>query len=132
VEELIHAISNSEYMRKALLKPGDKHLIRAGIEKGDFSYGTQRPGWQFKDAYVAEFPSWFNRGLGQFVKLLESRVPAASSLIAIGGGANLPGMTSALAKKGFVIPDQPRWVNAQGLYQLALRATHQSEVDLCA
>jgi Actin like proteins N terminal domain len=131
-ESLIHAIANSEFVRKALLKPGDKHLIRAGIEKGNFSYGTQRPDWQFKEAYIAEFPTWFSQGLAQFVKLLESRVPAASSLIAIGGGACLPGMTSALAKKGFVIPDQPRWVNAQGLYQLALRAAHQSEADLCA
>jgi hypothetical protein len=132
VESLIHAIANSEFIRKALLKPGDKHLIRAGIEKGDFSYGTQRPDWNFKEAYVAEFPSWFNQGLAQFVKLLESRVPAASSLIAIGGGAGLPGITSALAKKGFVTPEQPRWVNAQGLYQLALRASRQIEADLCA
>ena len=132
VESLIQTISFSDYVRSALLSPGDKHLIRAGIEKGDFSYGTQRPDWNFKAAYIAEFPGWFNRGLGQFVKLLESRVPAASSLIAIGGGANLPGISSALAKKGFVVPENPRWVNAQGLYQLALRASSKTEGNLCA
>jgi Actin like proteins N terminal domain len=131
-ESLIHAIANSDYVRRALLAPGDKHLIRAGIEKGDFSYGTQRPDWNFKEAYASEFPAWFNRGLSGFVKLFESQVPAASSLIAIGGGAMLPGMVSALAKKGFATPEQPRWVNSKGLYQLALRASSKTEAGLCA
>jgi len=132
VESLIHAVANSESVRKALLKPADKHLIRAGIEKGDFSYGTQNPDWNFKDAYVAAFPDWFNRGLAQFVKTIEVRVPAASCMVAIGGGALLPGISGALKKKNFIVPKNPRWMNAQGLYQLALRASSKTEVDLCA
>jgi hypothetical protein len=131
-ETLIHAIANSESVRKALLKPADKHLIRAGIEKGDFSYGTQRPDWTFREAYVAAFPEWFSRGLGQFVKTIENRVPAASCMVAIGGGALLPGIAGALKKKNFIVPQNPRWVNAQGLYQLALRSASKTEANLCA
>jgi hypothetical protein len=121
VESLIAAIANSEHVRKHLLKTGDKHLIRAGIEKGDFSYGNEQ-GWTFKDAYVAEFPGWFKQGLLPFVKTTETRVPAASSVLAVGGGALLPGIAAALAGKGITVPENPRWVNAKGLYMLALRA----------
>jgi hypothetical protein len=121
VESLIAAIANSEPVRKRLLKTADKHLIRAGIEKGDFAYGNE-PGWTFKDAYVAEFPGWFKQGLLPFVKTTETRVPAASSVLAVGGGALLPGISSALASKGITVPENPRWVNAKGLYMLALRA----------
>ncbi|KAM3092698.1 ParM/StbA family protein [Phormidesmis sp. 146-12] len=122
VEGLISAIANSDSVRKALLKPADKHLIRAGIEKGDFSYGTQRPDWNFREAYAAEFPNWFKRGMLPFVKAVENRMPSASAVLAVGGGAMLPGVKSALAQKGITVPDSPRWVNAQGLYMLALRA----------
>lgn len=121
VESLIAAIANSELVRKVLLKPGDKHLIRAGIEKGDFTYGNEKC-WTFKDAYVAEFPGWFKQGLLPFVKTTETRVPAATSVLAVGGGALLPGMQSALTQKGITVPESPRWVNAKGLYTLALRA----------
>jgi hypothetical protein len=121
VESLIAAIANSEHVRRHLLKPGDKHLIRAGIEKGDFSYGNEKD-WTFKDAYVTEFPEWFKQGLLPFVKSTESRMPAASIVLGVGGRAMLPGVKGALAKKGITVPENPRWVNAQGLYMLALRA----------
>ena len=132
VEKLIDAIATSDSVRQHLKRPGDRHLIRVGIEKSDFSYGTQNPDWNFKDAYVAAFPDWFNRGLAQFVKTIEVRVPAASCMVAIGGGALLPGISGALKKKNFIVPKNPRWMNAQGLYQLALRASSKTEVDLCA
>jgi hypothetical protein len=122
VEGLIAAIANSELVRKRLKGPGDKHLIRAGIEKNDFSYGNEK-GWNFQDAYVAEFPAWFKKGFLPFVKTTETRVPAASCVMAVGGGALLPGMQSALTQKGITVPENPRWVNAKGLYMRALRGT---------
>jgi hypothetical protein len=121
VETLINAVANSEHVRRFLLKPADRHLIRAGIEKGDFSYGNEKA-WTFREAYAAEFPGWFRSGLLPFVKATENRMPAASIVLAVGGGSLLPGVKSALAQKGITVPENPRWVNAQGLYQLALRA----------
>ena len=50
VEKLIDAIATSDSVRQYLKRPGDRHLIRAGIEKADFSYGTQNPDWNFKPA----------------------------------------------------------------------------------
>ncbi len=119
VESLVAAIANSEQLRAKNKTTGDKHIIRAGIEAGTFAYGKQ--GWDFKDAYLSEFPGWFERGLMPFVKVSETRVPTASSVLAVGGGALLPGIISALAHKGIAIPENPRWQNAKGLYMLALR-----------
>jgi hypothetical protein len=122
VEKLIDAIATSDLVRKHLLKPGDRHLIRQGIEKGDFSYGTRADGWTFKDAYVAELPKWFEAGLKPFVKTAETRVPSATAVIAVGGGSQLPGIKNLLAKRGITVPENARWLNAKGLYMVALRS----------
>lgn len=123
VEKLIDAIATSDSVRAFLKRPGDRHLIRAGIEKGDFIYGTQYPDWNFKEAYLKTLPDWFSQGLKPFVKAAETRVPAATAIIAVGGGACLPGIGSLLAKKNIAVPTQPRWQNAKGLYEIALRLT---------
>ena len=124
VEKLIDSIATSDLVRKHLLKPADRHLIRQGIEKGDFSYGTRSDGWTFKDAYIAELPKWFESGLKPFVKTAESRVPSATAVIAVGGGSQLPGVKGLLAKRGIEVPDNARWLNAKGLYQVALRGVN--------
>jgi hypothetical protein len=120
VEKLIEAIATSDYVRSHLLKPGDRHLIRQGIEKGDFSYGTRSDNWNFKDAYIQALPSWFESGLKPFVKTAESRVPSATAVLAVGGGSQLPGVAALLKKKGIIVPENARWLNAKGLYQVAL------------
>ena len=124
VEKLIDAIATNELVRKHLLKPADRHLIRQGIEKGDFSYGTRADGWTFKDAYIAELPKWFESGLKPFVKTAESRVPSATAVLAVGGGSQLPGVKNMLAKRGITVPDNSRWLNAKGLYMVALRGAN--------
>jgi len=121
VERLFDAIATSDSVRSYLKRPGDRHLIRSGIEKGDFSYGTQHPDWNFKEAYIEALPKWFEQGLKPFVKASETRVPAATAIIAVGGGSCLPGMPGLLAKKGIIVPQDARWLNAKGLYQIALR-----------
>jgi hypothetical protein len=68
VEALINAIATCDIVRKHLLKPADRHLIRQGIEKGDFSYGTRNDSWNFKDAYISELPKWFESGLKPLLK----------------------------------------------------------------
>ena len=124
VEKLIDSIATSDLVRTQLLKPADRHLIRQGIEKGDFSYGTRVTGWTFKDAYISELPKWFESGLKPFVKTAESRVPSATAVIAVGGGSQLPGVKGLLAKRGIEVPDNARWLNAKGLYQVALRGVN--------
>lgn len=121
VEKLIDAIATNELVRRHLLKPADRHLIRQGIEKGDFSYGTRNNGWTFKDAYIAELPKWFESGLKPFVKTAETRIQSATAVIAVGGGSQLPGVKNLLAKRGITVPDNARWLNAKGLYMVALR-----------
>lgn len=121
VESLIESIATSEIVRKHLLKPADRHLIRLGIEKGDFSYGTRSDGWGFKDAYVAALPGWFESGLKPLLKKAESRINSATAVIAVGGGTQLPGVKNLLSKRGIGVPDNARFLNAKGLYQVALR-----------
>ncbi len=124
VEKLIDTIATNDLVRRHLLKPGDRHLIRQGIEKGDFSYGTRSDGWTFKDAYVSELPKWFESGLKPFVKTSETRVPSATAVIAVGGGSQLPGVKNLLSKRGIIVPDNARWLNAKGLYMVALRGAN--------
>jgi len=121
VEKLIDAIATSDSVQQHLKRPGDRHLIRAGLEKGDFSYGTQHSDWNFKQAYIEALPRWFEQGLKPFVKAASTRVPSATSIIAVGGGSLLPGMAGLLARKGITVPTDARWLNAKGLYQIALR-----------
>jgi hypothetical protein len=111
----------SELVRKELLTPGDRHLIRQGIEKGDFTYGTRKTGWTFKDAYLAELSKWLDEGLRSLVKKTSDRMASASAVLATGGGSQLPGVKQLLDKRGITIPDNARWLNAKGLYQVALR-----------
>lgn len=126
VEKLIDAIALSESVRQFLKRPADRHLIRAGIESGRFEYGTQCLGWNFKESYLKALPDWFNQGLKPFVKAAETRVPAATAIVAVGGGACLPGIAQLLAKRGISVPQNARWTNAKGLYEIALRLSARS------
>ena len=122
-EKLIDAIATCDTVRKHLLTNADRHLIRQGIEKGDFSYGLRSPDWNFKDAYIAELPKWIETGLKPLVKASQSRVLSATAVIAVGGGSQLPGVKALLEKRGITVPDNARWLNAKGLYQWALKVT---------
>lgn len=125
VESLIEAVATNEQVRCKLLKEGDRHLIRAGIENRKFNYGTQYPDWDFKEAYKAELPIWVERVLKPMVRPTEERAASATALIAIGGGACLPGIEALLAKRNIQVLPDPLWANARGLYTYALRkASH--------
>lgn len=121
VESLIEAVATNEQVRCKFLKEGDRHLIRAGIENRTFAYGTQYPDWNFRDAYKAELPTWVDRVLKPMVRPTEERMASATALIAIGGGACLPGIETLLAKRNIRVLSDPLWANARGLYTYALR-----------
>lgn len=121
VESLIDEIAANPTVRQKLLKEGDRHLIRAGIEARSFTYGTQHPDWDFSEAYKAEMPRWVDRVLKPMVRPTEDRMHSATALIAIGGGACLPGIAALLAKRNIQVLPDPQWANARGLYTYAVR-----------
>ena len=121
VESLIDAIAANDHVRSKLLREGDRHLIRAGIEDSSFSYGTQYPGWTFAEAYKEELSRWLHTVLAPMVRPTEDRRASATALIAIGGGACLPGMAELLKVKTIKVLPDPQWANARGLYAHALR-----------
>ena len=120
VESLIDAIATNDYVRQFLKSEGDRHLIRQGIENGQFNYGTQYPDWKFVEAYKSELPRWIDQVLKPMVRLTEDRAASATALVAIGGGASLPGIKGLLDKRGIQVLPDPQWANARGLYRYAL------------
>ncbi|MEA5464611.1 ParM/StbA family protein [Leptothoe sp. PORK10 BA2] len=125
VESLIDAIATNDLVRKHLKREADRHLIRTGIESTQFTYGTQYPDWKFTDAYKAELPRWVDRVLKPMVRPTEDRMASATALIAIGGGACLPGIKGLLTKRNIQVLPDPQWANARGLYAYAVRKVAQ-------
>ena len=121
VESLIDAIAANDQVRSQLLREGDRHLIRAGIEDSSFGYGTQYPGWTFTAAYKEELSRWLHTVLAPMVRPTEDRRASATALLAIGGGACLPGLADLLKVKNIQVLPDPQWANARGLYAYALR-----------
>ncbi|MFG6105380.1 hypothetical protein U2F10_24210 [Leptothoe sp. EHU-05/26/07-4] len=128
VESLIDAIACNPIVREKLLKEGDRHLIRAGIEATKFTYGTQYPGWHFADAYKQALPAWVNTVLKPLLRKAETATDSATALIAIGGGACLPGIVKLLSKRNIKVLPDPQWANVRGLYAYARNYVAKQEV----
>ena len=121
VEKLFDQIATHDAIREKLLKEGDRHLIRKGIEAQAFTYGTQYPDWNFEAVYREELPRWVKDVLSPTVRPWDDRRDSATALIAVGGGAELPGIEPLLSKKNIKVLSDPLWANARGLYTLATR-----------
>lgn len=129
VEKLIDQIATSDTIRERLLKEGDRHLIRKGIEAQTFTYGTQHSDWNFESVYREELPKWVKSVLAPTVRPWEDRRDSATALIAVGGGAQLPGIEPLLSKKSIKVLPDPLWANSRGLYTLASRKVAQLEAQ---
>ncbi|MCY7275787.1 MAG: hypothetical protein LH702_19135 [Phormidesmis sp. CAN_BIN44] len=121
VEKLFDQIATHDTIREKLLKEGDRHLIRKGIESQTFTYGTQYPDWNFESVYREELPKWVKTVLAPTVRPWDDRRDSATALIAVGGGAELSGIEPLLGKKNINVLTDPLWANARGLYTLATR-----------
>lgn len=120
VESLIDAIATHADTRRKLATPGNRDLIRTGIENRLFDYGNiDRTGFNFQEIYEAEIKNWVVSGLAKLLKSGSDWMAQADAVIAIGGGAQLPKITPLLVAKGIVPLQDSHWCNARGLAKLA-------------
>ncbi|MBD2047273.1 hypothetical protein H6F78_17020 [Coleofasciculus sp. FACHB-64] len=117
VDALIEAIAKNIDTRRQLMKEGDRHLIRAGIESSSFEYGTT--GWNFRQIYNAELKPWVSQNLATAFKAVDPWREQSNSIVAIGGGSQLPAIAQLLASQKIVVATDGTWINARGLSRLA-------------
>ncbi|NET36963.1 MAG: hypothetical protein F6K19_33880 [Cyanothece sp. SIO1E1] len=120
VEDLIDAIATNLETRKHLAQEGDRQIIRSGIEDKSFNYG--RTGWNFRAIYQAELVAWMQSVMAPVLRAAAPWTPTADTIIAVGGGSQLPMIHKLLTQKGITPLTDGAWANARGLYQLAASA----------
>lgn len=98
-------------------KAGDIELIRQGIEAQNFLYGNT--GINFQTAYTREFVPWLKDRFSLALKVVRPWQKVAGSSLIWGGGAQLPGMATAVQKFGYKAVDNGGWANAIGLQRIA-------------
>ncbi|MBD1889336.1 hypothetical protein [Coleofasciculus sp. FACHB-SPT9] len=117
VDALIEAIAKNLDTRRQLIKEGDRHLIRTGIENGTFQYGTT--GWNFRQIYSTELKPWVSQNLAIAFKAIDPWREQSEAIVAIGGGSQLPAITQLLAARNIITSPDGSWLNARGLARLA-------------
>jgi hypothetical protein len=98
-------------------KAGSVELIRKGIESGEFNYGTRD--FNLRPVYARLVKGWLADRLRLALKATEEWRDAAQSLVAWGGGTEMPGISKMLGtQKVTTVPDGC-WANAIGLQTIA-------------
>ncbi len=117
--DLLEAIaSDSELIQfKGSGKAGSIELIRKGIESGEFNYGSRD--FNLRPIYARLLKIWLADRLRLALKATEEWRDAAQSLVAWGGGTEMPGISKMLAtQKVATVPDGC-WANSLGLQAIA-------------
>lgn len=117
VEQLIDAIATNIDTRKHLGQEGDRQIIRAGIERGDFRYG--KTAWNFEPIYKAELKGWIASVLAPAIKAAAPWLPTSAAFIAIGGGSQLPMVGDLLKLKAIQVVPEGHWANCRGMARIA-------------
>jgi hypothetical protein len=117
VSDLIEAIAKNIDTRRQLHAEGDRQLIREGIERGDFTYGTTD--WNFRSVYNNELSPWVQSVLSPSLKACAPWKATSEAILAIGGGSMLPAISQLLTKQGITTIGDGCWANARGLEKLA-------------
>jgi hypothetical protein len=114
---LIEAIAKNIDTRRHLIKEGDRHLIKTGIENGTFEYGTT--GWNFRQIYSAELKPWVSQNLAMAFKSIDPWREQSDAIVAIGGGSQLPAISQLLTARNIITSADGTWLNARGLARLS-------------
>lgn len=98
-------------------KAGSVETVRQGIESGSFQYGSRQ--FNFRHIYARHLKPWLADRLRLCFKEVEEWRDAAQSLVAWGGGVEMPGVAKMLASQGITAVSEGCWANAIGLQRMA-------------
>lgn len=98
-------------------KRGSVELIRLGIEDGSFLYGSRQ--FNFKSIYSKHLKTWLGARIRLSMKAVSEWRDSAQSIVAWGGGTELPGVASNLKSIGITPLPDGGWANAIGLQTMA-------------
>jgi len=119
--DLLDAIASDPELIKFLGtgKAGSLEIIRQGIEdrQNPFGYGTRN--FNFRNIYARHVNRWLADRVRLALKQVEEWRDAAQSLVAWGGGVEMPGVSKMLATQGITAVPDGCWANAIGLQRMA-------------
>ena len=117
--DLLEAIASDPELIRFLGtgKAANVELIRRGIESGEFGYGTRD--FNLRPLYARLVKSWLADRLRLALKATEEWRDAAQSLVAWGGGTEMPGISKMLATQRITAVPDGCWANAIGLQTIA-------------
>ncbi|MBE9209775.1 ParM/StbA family protein [Nostoc sp. LEGE 06077] len=101
-------------------------LVNRGIVEGTFTYGGNHlTGKNFEIEYAQCLDEWWSNRIEKFANFVTSGnyLDRAKYLVAWGGGVLLPVVDQNLADLGFVVLENPQFINAFGLKLLTEIAT---------
>jgi Actin like proteins N terminal domain len=107
--------------RVSLLSKDVKHspsLVNQGIIEGTFTYGGNHlTGKKFETEYSQCLDEWWSNRIEKFANFVTAGnyLDRAKYLVAWGGGVSLPVVDQNLAGLGFVVLNNPQFINALGL-----------------
>ncbi|MBD2458805.1 hypothetical protein H6G80_32700 [Nostoc sp. FACHB-87] len=93
-------------------------LVNRGILEGTFTYGGNHlTGKNFEIEYAQCLDEWWSNRIEKFANFVTSGnyLDRAKYLVAWGGGVSLPVVDQNLADLGFVVLENPQFINAFGL-----------------
>lgn len=116
--DLLESMSTAPELIKRLGtgKAANIELVRKGIE-GDFTYGSR--GFDLKPVYIRLVSSWLADRTRLALKSTEEWRDAAQSLVAWGGGSEMPGIQAMLGTQKIATVPDGGWANAIGLQTIA-------------
>jgi hypothetical protein len=103
-------------------KSGNIDLIRQGIEDRTFHYGQRQikgESLTFKNIYSRHIKTWLADRLRMALKDVSPWMDEAQSLVAWGGGVEMPGVSQMLATKAITAVSEASWCGAVGLQKIA-------------
>jgi hypothetical protein len=107
--------------RVSLLSKDVKHspsLVNQGIIESTFTYGGNHlTGKKFETEYSQCLDQWWSNRIEKFANFVTAGnyLDRAKYLVAWGGGVDLPVVDQNLADLGFVVLNNPQFINALGL-----------------